>query len=233
VRVEGNGILDAEPFLISTPNQALRALKNKQREALKELADSRDRLYHEYQLYSNEHQTQLDLANKSFAGFVTNAVFNSKKPEMVIWNNAYARLLAAKRHIENGEVYKAQAELILARLWYLYALNQYITWKDEIEVAGKKMEIAIGVTAAILIIAAVGATIAAETAATEAVRSEQTIDQMATKAQETISEFVRVRVADDGKILIRIAEAERIAEPLLESEYVSEPLKRLSVPNPY
>ncbi|MEP6902027.1 MAG: hypothetical protein ABJA66_09770 [Actinomycetota bacterium] len=202
-------------------------LENKvaENEALKQLAENQQKLYKLYELYSTEHQVQLNLSNESFAGFVTNAVFNSDKPQTAIWNNAYARLLAVKRHIKNKDVAKATVEMMLARLWYLYALNKYSIWKDGIEGAGKNMQIAIGVTAALLIVAAVGAFIAtpaaagaSATGATSATASQQTISRIAASCAEAERVF---RIADaatkEAQILEKIYEVERTSEPILRA----------------
>ena len=202
-------------------------LENKvaENETLKQLAENQQKLYNLYELYSTEHQVQLNLSNESFAGLVTNAVFNSNKPDTGIWNNAYARLLAAKRHIKNRDAAKASVEMMLARLWYLYALNKYSIWKDGIEGAGKKMQIAIGVTAALLVVAAVGAYIAtpaaagaAATGTTGATATQQTLTRIAASCAEAERVF---RIADaatkEAQILEKIYEVERISEPVLRA----------------
>lgn len=204
-------------------------LENKaaENELLKQLAESQEKLYKLYELYSTEHQVQLNLSNESFAGFVTNAVFNSDKPDTGIWNNAYARLLAVKRHIKNRDAAKATAELHLARLWYLYALNKYSTWKDGIEGAGKNMQIAIGATAALLALAAVAAFIATPAAAGAAATGtttaagaaeQQTIARIAAHCAEADRVF---RIADaaarEAQLLEKIYEAERIIEPVVRA----------------
>ncbi len=203
-------------------------LENKvnENQVLKELAESQEKLYKLYELYSTEHQVQLNLSNESFAGFVTNAVFNSDKPDTGIWNNAYGRLLATKRHIKNRDAAKAIAEFNLARLWYLYAYNKYFTWKDGIEGAGKNMQIAIGVTAALLALAAVAAFVATPAAAgaaatgtaTTGAAEQQVIARIAAHCAEADKV---IRIADaasrEVQLLEKIYEAERIVEPVLRA----------------
>jgi hypothetical protein len=202
-------------------------LENKvaENEALKQLTENYERLKSLYELYSTEHQVQLNLSNESFAGFVTNAVFNSDKPQTVIWNNAFARLLAVKRHLKNRDVAKATAEMMIARLWYLYAMNKYSVWKDGIEGAGKKMQIAIGVTAALIVVAAGVAYLAtpaaagaAATGTTSATAAQQTLARIAASCTEAERVF---RIADaatkEAQILEKIYEVERISEPALRA----------------
>jgi hypothetical protein len=134
--------------------------EQKRKEVLRDLENQFQLLSNAYAHYRGEHKAQLDLYNNNFAGFWTNRLFNKVPPEMLIWNNAHARLLAVRRLIQERNAPKAAAELMLARMWYLYALKKYISWKDGIENAGRNMQILIVAVAAILIVAAAAATFA-------------------------------------------------------------------------
>ena len=123
------------------------------REALAELRQYQKRLLSLVNLYSSEHAAQLKLLTTSFAGFAANKVFNSKEPDIVIWNNAFGALAAARREINQGNVEEALKALIRARFYDVWALRKYSKWKDGIEIAGQKAQIAIGATAVVLIVA--------------------------------------------------------------------------------
>ncbi len=122
--------------------------------ALAKLDAFRITLLNQVNFYSSEHQAERQLATDSFVGYVTNRLFNPDIPEMMIWNNAYARLTAVERELRHENVKGAFKELVLARLQYLRALRQYLTWKDGIEGAGTAMITAICAVAAVLILGA-------------------------------------------------------------------------------
>jgi hypothetical protein len=198
-------------------------------EALRQLADKWQTLWNLYELYSNEHQTQLNLATNSIAGYFVSR-FNSPAPPTVIWTNAYGRLLATKRYINQRDVVRATSSLLIARLWYLYALKRYATWKDGIEAAGESAQRAIWATAAAVVVVTVGACLAAgaltgwagwgaaSTAtgtATGTTAAEQTLARIAAACANAER---AIRVADaaieEARILEAIAEAEREAAAL-------------------
>jgi hypothetical protein len=168
--------------------------------ALKQLADAWQRLYSLYSANSNDHQTQFDLYNRSFAGFWTNRIFNKEPPLPLIWNNAYGRLLATKALLQQQNIPKATAELAIARLYYLWAFKKYSSWKDGIEAAGSKMQIAIGVTALVLVFTAVAVYAAGAAATTTAAAGGTDAAQMT---------LVRVAaLCTDADRAIRVAQTE-------------------------
>lgn len=200
-----------------------RASVDKRKEALRQLADNQQRLWNLYQLYSSEHQKQLDLATNSVAGYLVSR-FNTPAPPTAIWTNAYGRLLATQRYIKEGDVVKATATLLIARLWYLYALKRYSTWKDGIEVAGKQAEKAILATAVAVVVVTVGACVAAGAVTGWAGwgAAAQTAGSPAA-AKATLE--AAVRVCGEAERIIRIADAAtedaRMIESIEEAEKAS------------
>lgn len=190
------------------------------RNSLKEVAEKLDKLQSEYDLNSGDHQAQLDLYNNNFAGFWTNRLFNAEPPQTVIWDNTYAGLLRIRRHLRNRDLGKATAELMITRLWYLYAYKKYTTWKDGIESAGSKMQIAIVVTAVALVAAAVTAYFATAAAtgaaATGTAATEQTLVRIAASVANAERAMALADAAiAEAEILEAIAIAERAAVMLL------------------
>ena len=104
--------------------------------ALATLNDYRVTLQNRLSLSSGEHKMQKDLADNSFAGFAINALLNGPCPELMIWNNAFARLAAAERALRHADVREAYKNLIYANREYVSAMNQYLKWKNNIEAAG-------------------------------------------------------------------------------------------------
>jgi hypothetical protein len=172
--------------------------EKKRQELLKQLALQLQALRHAYELYSNEHRAQLGLFNNTLAGFATNTLFNRRPPEMVIWNNAYGRILATQRHINDGNVAAAAIELSLARAWYVFALYKYITFKEGIQKAGNMAQAAIVATAVVVVVAAAAA------AAVTAMGSIAATTGEATVAGATTT--VAVDTAQGGQLMVRIAD---------------------------
>jgi hypothetical protein len=203
-----------------------RAGVDKTKEALRQLNEKWQTLWNLYQLYSSEHQKQLDLATNSIAGYFVSR-FNGPAPPTVIWTNAYGRLLATQRYISQRDLVRATATLQIARLWYLYALKRYAIWKDGIEAAGQSAEHAIWATAAAVVVVTVAACLAAGAltgwagwgaastatgSATGTAGVEQTLARIADACQKAER---AIRVADEeGQMLEAIEEAEREAGAL-------------------
>lgn len=201
----------------------------KAKEALSQLFDNWTRLWNLYELYSSEHKTQLDLATNSIAGYFVSR-FNGPAPPTVIWTNTYARLLETKRYMMARDIVRGTSSLLIARLWYLYALKRYSTWKDGIEAAGKSAEHAIWATAATVVVVTVGACLAAGAltgwagwgaagtatgAASGTAGAEQTLARIAA-ACANADRVIRVADAaiEEARILEAIAQAEREAAAL-------------------
>ena len=132
--------------------------------ALNQLADAWQRLFNLYEVNYKDHQTQANLYNRDIVGFWTNRLFNKEPPQITIWGNAYGRLLSTKGFINQQNIPRATAELAVARLYYLWAFKKYTSWKDGIEGAGAKMQVAIGATALALVFTAVAVYVAAAAA---------------------------------------------------------------------
>jgi hypothetical protein len=191
--------------------------EKKQNENLTKLMAELQKLRNLYELYSNEHKVQLDEFNRNPAGFVTGSLFN-RPPQVAIWNNAYGRIVATERLINDGQVVAAAAELRLALCWYLFAYNQYYTFREGIEGAGQKMKLAIVAAAAIIIVAAAAATaatvvavIAADSAGV-AGTGAATAATGATEASSAAQAFVRVADGCDKAVRVVTAEQEFVRE---------------------
>jgi hypothetical protein len=130
-------------------------------------------------LYSAEHEADLDQMNNNIFGFWTNRLFNSPAPQTIIWANAYARLGAGLLQIQRRNVKRATLELLMTRTHYVAAQIRYEGWKDGIPNAGGTMQERIAATSIGVVLIAVGAfaataAAAADTAATTAA-AEQTV----------------------------------------------------------
>jgi ribonuclease len=215
--------------LADPPNSFASRIEKERNETLAKLDDYRQRLQNQVNQSSVEDKAQQAILTNTdslagaavgFAGFVTNSLFNTPIPDLVIWNNAQARLDSALKAIQNRNVKTATKQLFFARAHYLAALRKFETWKGGIEAAGMKMQVAIGVTAVVLIGAAVGAFAATAVAADNAA--------IATAAEQTV-----VRVAatvQRADVVIRIAEAtslEQEAAAERELELAMEEFMRL------
>jgi hypothetical protein len=232
VYITGNHYRDFRQILnmpTAVPPNALAARLEKERnEALAKLEAFRQRLQNQVELVRGEHEAQMKILTETeslagaaigFAGFVTNELFNSPIPEMIIWSKAEQNLDAARNAIRMRSVKKATKDLFRARLHYLVALTKYTKWKDGLEAAGTKMQVAIGVTAVLLIGAAVAATAATAAAAAgaEATAAEATVVRIAATVQRADTV---IRIAEATS-----AEAEALAER--EFELILEELSRM------
>ena len=135
---------------------------------------------------------------------------------MLIWANTHGALLRVQRHIQEKNADKAQAELQIARLWFLFALKKYLTWKEGIEAAGAKMQLAIAATAALIVAAAGAAAIAGAAATTGAttttVVTAQPLVRVAASVAQAESAIQLPNLAEsEGQILAAIEEAVKAA----------------------
>lgn len=192
------------------PNSAASQIEKARNEALAKLDNFRQRLQNQINLYRGEHKAEQDILTNTdslggraiaLAGRVTNALYNSPIPDLSIWDEAIKGVSAAQEAIKGRNVKKAIKALILARNAYLKALKQYATWKNGLEGAGDQMVHAIEITAAVAILAAVGAFAAAALAAdaTAAAATEQTAVRVAATVQR-------------ADAVLRVAEATSLAE---------------------
>jgi hypothetical protein len=179
--------------------------------ALAALDDYRMRLEKQLDLYSGEHRMLSDQATNSFVGYWVNHAFNTDPPPLMIWDNASLRLDAAGRALKKEDVAEASKQLLMARSFYLAALKRYMTWKEGIDPAGTRAQVAIGITAATAILAAVGAYAAAPAAA-----AGSAADATAA-ATQTVTRIACV--VEKADAVIRIADAASLeTEILAESE---------------
>ena len=184
--------------------------------ALAAVSAAAGRLRGQFELYSGEHQTEANLINSpsvtGFVGFWTNRLFNKDIPSTNIWTNTFGSLAAVDSSVTAGDIRRAVASLIRARRQFLLAQREYVAWKDGIEPAGQKAQIAIGVIALATIAAVVApAAIAAagsETGATAAA------EQLAVRIAATVAQADATMLAAEAAM----TEAELIAEAELEVE---------------
>ncbi len=89
-------------------------------------------------------------------GYVTNKAFNpSKKPELSIWKRAEDLIEQGQADIVKTNVIEAAIHSVQAQAHYARAMRVFYAWKDGIEVAGTRTQIAIGAIAVIVVVGAV------------------------------------------------------------------------------
>ena len=201
-----HGILGAPEHQawVASLNQRANELFAAKLKVLEKLKDLQSRVKGQIDLYSSEHTVQLKLYNGSFVGFVTNQLFNGEPPSILIWANPYSYCLHAGSELAAGNLKEGFASILRARFGYLGALKVYTTWKDGIEGAGTKMEVAIGAVS-------VAAVLAFVAPAAVAALAEEEVGTAATLA--------KVRVLCEGAdAAIRVADASEAANELLEIE---------------
>ncbi|MEU6346057.1 hypothetical protein ABZ883_34470 [Streptomyces sp. NPDC046977] len=179
-----------------------------------------DRVRRQLELYEGEHEVQAALINEpsftGFAGYWTNHLFNRDVPPPTIWINAYGSLLAVESALARGDIREATAHLIRARRQLLVALKTYTTWKDGIESAGTKAEVAIAAVAVAAVAAVVAGPLVVEwlgqllgEGAVEASAEEQVAARIAETIESSDAAFL---TAEE-----QIAEAEIQADALAEA----------------
>jgi hypothetical protein len=181
-----------------------------------ELRNLIESLAHALDMNSSEHRSQLDLVTHSIAGFWTNRLFNSTPPPMTIWNNAFGRLAAAKGAFRRNDLKTAFHELILAQVHYTAAFRWYSWWKNGIEGAGTKAQIAIGAAAFVTVCSLVAAyAVAAGAAATEAAAASTAVAQNLARAEAALLS-TEMSVIESEQVFIRVE------EKILERELLNE-----------
>lgn len=177
---------------------------------LKHLKDLRDTIKNQLDLSEGEHKAQRDLIYKpsvtGFWGFWTNRLFNKDVPLLSIWDQVHALLTRADAVLQAKKPEAALNALLQARRAYLAALADYTRWKDGIQGAATKMQIAIGVTAVAIVVAVVAPTVVARAAqgasssASGAAATEQTLIRIAdvvTKADQTMLAVEEAAAAEE------------------------------------
>lgn len=177
------------------------------------------RLRGQLDLYAGEHKVQAELINTpsitGFVGFWTNRLFNKEIPPPTIWVNAYGALAATDAALTRNDVRATMGSLIRARRQFLIAQRQYLTWKEGIEPAGEKAQVAIGVVALAAIAAVVApAAVAAAAEAGGEVGATAAAEQMTLRIASTIAQADATMLAAETAI----TEAEIMAEAELETE---------------
>ena len=184
-----------------------RRITKEESEALSKLSAEVEKLQNQINQSSGDHKAQADLIYKpsfeGFAGFWTNRLFNKDVPLLLIWNDAHSAVAAAQGALKRRDIVKALGHFIRARRAYLVALKQYTTWKDGIQGAGVKMQLAIGASAVAAVLAfvapaavkVVADTLAAGTATAEStVAAEQMLARIATSAAKADSAILAAEV---------------------------------------
>jgi hypothetical protein len=161
--------------------------------ALAALAEVAARVRAQLELYAGEHKTEAAMIETpsvtGFVGYWTNRLFNTDVPPQTIWIKAYGALAAADSAIRSGDARRALANLIRARRQFLLALRRYSTWKDGIEPAGQKAQLAIGAIALAAIAAIVApAVVAAAAEGAGEAGSLAATEQMTVRVAQVIAE---------------------------------------------
>jgi hypothetical protein len=175
---------------IALPDQAAVTKMRGARQSLTtSIMDLLGRARREHDRLFGEHKAQSDLINANpsvtnfvaIAGFWTNRLFNADVPPLDIWSPAFVSLARGDRLLREGDLPKAYSTALRARGELLKATAIYLRWKEGIEGAGTKMQVAIGVVAVALILAATGAFLATATAAAPASASVGTVASLVTQ----------------------------------------------------
>jgi hypothetical protein len=148
--------------------------------------------------FSGEHKMQSDLITSNpsvtniigIAGFWTNHLFNKDVPSLTIWNPSFGSALRSERLLHEGKLPEAYAAALQARAELMRAIAIYLRWKDGIQGAGTRMQIAIGAVAVAAVLAVLGGWVVA---------AEQAPSELAglTRAVNTVNNAaLRVAVSD-------------------------------------
>jgi hypothetical protein len=177
------------------------------------------RVRQQLELYEGEHRTQAALIEKpsltGFAGFWTNRLFNRDIPPPTIWVNAYGSLLAVESALARGNIRDATANLIRARRQLLVALRSYASWKNGIEAAGVKAQVAIGAVALAAITAIVAGPMIVEAITAEGAAGAgalATEEQVAVRVAENIARADEAMLAWEAQVTEAEIQAEALAE---------------------
>ncbi|MDR3493462.1 MAG: NucA/NucB deoxyribonuclease domain-containing protein [Ancalomicrobiaceae bacterium] len=172
---------------------------------------------------SGEHALQSQLINKpsviGFTGYWVNHLFNADVPPLYIWNEAEGEIAHARRLLREGNLAAAAGSAKRAEGSMVKATIAYRRWKDGIEAAGKAAQIAIGVVAATLILAAVAAFVAAPAAAgagAEATTAAGSVDKLALLVSRANALAVRVAVAEGAEAAPTLRLYEAAQEEVVE-----------------
>jgi hypothetical protein len=212
-----------DPAAIGAARTARMTLASSIEALLDNVERQHDRLF-------GEHKAQSDLINANpsvtnvigIAGFWTNRLFNTDVPPLDIWTPAFSSLARAQRLLREGDMPKAYSTALRARGELLKASAVYLRWKDGIEGAGVKMQVAIGVVAVALILAATGAYLATAAAAPAgAATSVQSLAQLVARG-DALAVRVAVSSAPEASAALQAWEAS-----LVEAEQGVELLLRL------
>lgn len=95
-------------------------------------------------------------ANRSVIGAGVNLLNPKQRPELSVWNKAEANARAARQALSQGDPIRAATSIALAKIYCEKARVLVKTWRDGIDLAGRRAELLIGAAAAVAMIAAGG-----------------------------------------------------------------------------
>jgi hypothetical protein len=189
--------------------------------AVQAIRETAVRVRQQLELYEGEHKAQTALIDTpsftGFAGYWTNRLFNRPIPPPTIWINAYGSLLAVEGSLGRGNLREAIANLIRARRQLLVALRRYAAWKDGIEAAGTKAQLAIGAVAIATVVAVIAGPAVVE-AAIEAFAGGAEAgagaaeEQVAVRVASTVAQYDQAMLAWEAQVAEAEIEAEALAE---------------------
>jgi hypothetical protein len=161
--------------------------------AIAQLKDLIDRTSQKMEQTSGEHKIAAGMLTGSqgnvigFIGYWTNHLFNTDVPSQMIWMKCTTELANARAALREGKLEDAARAAVRARAAMLEASGIYYRWKDGIDGAGVKMQVAIGVVA-LLIVAAV----VAPSALTKVAPEVESVEKVASLIDKADSLLVRV-----------------------------------------
>jgi hypothetical protein len=131
--------------------------------AAAQIADQYDRLANEESRMKGDHAGQLRAIRNTWnpMGRVVQVFNPAKIPELSIWDDVESTLNATRDSLRARRFAQAGIFLSAARLEFLLARSEYLTWAGNIAGAANQTQWAIGGVSAALILAAVGAFLAA------------------------------------------------------------------------
>jgi len=158
-------------------------------------------------------------SSQAVIGGAVNLFNPTSMPEMSIWEKAQAHAQAARQALLHRDLASASAEIALSRAYFEKADLAFKTWRDNIELAGRRAEITIGVAAAVAAVAAIGVFVVegAGATATAAAATGTATDAGVAESTETGKRiFLKMRIAVEEVIEAHSYEEEQIAETKLK-----------------
>jgi hypothetical protein len=127
-------------------------------------------------------------ANRSVIGGAVNALNPKTRPGLEIWAKGEECLRVATQALARSDLAGAIGALAKGEAYYRRADAEFTAWRDGIELAGRRAELVVGVSAAVAILIAFAAFAAGATAATAATGAEAAKTRV---GAEIATEFTR------------------------------------------